>query len=96
MSLTVPDRASVLSLVTPSLLMVAVRPVSVPIVLLMVSVGPEVSSVKLCPVPAVVSLPALIVRTLSVPVPLLSVTPLVLHVPPLAVASTHVVPSTEI
>src|SRR6266404_5747587 len=44
---TVPDSASVLSLVTPPLEIVVVAPVSVPIVLLIVSLGLEVSSVKL-------------------------------------------------
>ena len=59
--------------------MVAVAPPSVPIVLLIVSLGSVVSRVKVCPVPAVV-LPAVsIVRTLNVPVPLLSVTPLTVH-----------------
>ncbi|TYO60742.1 hypothetical protein FXV83_42220 [Bradyrhizobium hipponense] len=42
-----PDRASVLSFVTPPLLMVGVAPVSVVIVVLIVSVGGVVST---CPV----------------------------------------------
>src|SRR6266436_771484 len=45
-SLTVPDSASVLSLVTPPLEIVGVAPVSVPIVLLIVSLGGTVSTVK--------------------------------------------------
>ena len=46
-SLTVPDSASVLSLVKPPLEIVVVKPVFVPIVLLIASVGAVVSSVKL-------------------------------------------------
>ena len=45
-SLTVPDSASVLSLVSPPLAIVVVAPVFVPIVLLIVSAGNVVSSVK--------------------------------------------------
>src|SRR6266404_4786300 len=54
---TVPDSASVLSLVTPPLEIVVVAPVSVPIVLLIVSLGLVVSSVKLSAA-VVVTLPA--------------------------------------
>src|SRR5258706_103106 len=45
-SLTVPDSASVLSVVSPPLAIVVVAPVSVPIVLLIVSAGAVVSNVK--------------------------------------------------
>src|SRR5215510_8607622 len=44
-SLAVPDRPSVLSLVTPPLVMVVVAPVSVLIVLLIVTLGGVVSTV---------------------------------------------------
>ena len=57
-SLTVPDSASVLSLVSPPLEIVVVEPVSVPIVPLIVSLGAVVSTVAVTAA-VVVLLPAL-------------------------------------
>ena len=47
MSLTVPESASVLSLVSPPLLMVVVEPVLLPMVLLNASVGATVSTISM-------------------------------------------------
>ena len=62
MSLTVPESASVLSLVSPPLAIVAVAPVLVVMVVLMVSVGLTVSTVAVTAA-VVVVLPALSVAT---------------------------------
>src|SRR6266436_5072696 len=86
-SLTVPDSASVLSLVTPPLEIVVVAPVSVPIVLLNVSLGLVVSTVAVTAA-VVVLLPAVSVA-LAVMLWLPSVSgPVVkLQLPPLIVAA---------
>ena len=86
-SLTVPDSASVLSLVTPPLEIVVVAPLSVPIVLLIVSLGLVVSTVAVTAA-VVVLLPAVSVA-LAVKLWLPSVSALVvkLQLPPLIVAA---------
>src|SRR6266478_1052619 len=86
-SLTVPDSASVLSLVTPPLEIVGLAPVFVPIVLLIVSLGLVVSTVAVTAA-VVVLLPAVSVA-LAVMLWLPSVSgPVVkLQLPPLIVAA---------
>src|SRR6266436_1177039 len=86
-SLTVPDSASVLSLLTPPLEIVGVAPVSVPIVLLIVSAGLVVSTVAVTAA-VVVLFPAVSVAlAVKIWLPSDSVAVVKLQLPPLTVAA---------